>query len=410
MTAHFTRHLAILFLLCGCSPFARTQGPQKPLAAAEVLALVAGDALSENIVHDIESRGLAFTPNDAYRSELMTAGADARVLAALKTAKVSESSAGTGDKQSAELLQHLATAGNLIRSKQYDQAAQELDAALQSTADPAPFFVMGELLCRQDQWREAVSLFGDVLDTDANFPEAHTKLAYSLHRIGRPEDALHEVKIALADNPADAEAHRVKGIALDDQQKYEAGMAEYREALRIKPDYGVVHYDMGVSFNERQDRHNAIAEYRKSIALDPQFCCAYYNLANSLSDNGDIDGAILAYREAKRVDPTRIDVRQNLAADLSKRDRSAALQEFRELIAMSPDFAYAHTGLGVTLLPRALLGSVWERGRVRIHPLADSEMWVDTVFIRHREAYASSALGAFLGIARPVLAGAVAAE
>jgi DNA-binding transcriptional LysR family regulator len=67
-------------------------------------------------------------------------------------------------------------------------------------------------------------------------------------------------------------------------------------------------------------------------------------------------------------------------------------------------------GLGVTLLPRALLGSVWERGRVRIHPLADGEMWVDTVFIRHREAYASSALGAFLDIARPALAAAAAAE
>jgi tetratricopeptide (TPR) repeat protein len=350
MPAHFTRHLAILFLLCGCSPFARTQGPKKPLAAAELLALVAGDALSENVAHDIGSRGLAFTPSDAYRSELMTAGADARVLAALKTAKVSESSAGTGDKQGAELLQHLATAGKLIRAKRYDQAAQELDAALQSTADPAPSFVMGELLCRQDQWRKAVSVYSDVLDTDANFPEAHTKLAYSLHRIGRPEDALQEVKIALDDNPADAEAHRVKGIALDDEQKYEAGMAEYREALRIKPDYGVVHYDMGVSFGETQDRQNAIAEYRKSIALDPQFCCAHYNLAHILSDGGDIDGAILEYREAKRVDPTRIDVRQNLAVDLSKRNRPAALQEFRELIAMSPDFAYAHTGLGTTLL------------------------------------------------------------
>jgi DNA-binding transcriptional LysR family regulator len=67
-------------------------------------------------------------------------------------------------------------------------------------------------------------------------------------------------------------------------------------------------------------------------------------------------------------------------------------------------------GLGVTLLPRALLGSVWQHGRVRIHPLPDDEGWVDTVFIRHREAYASSALRAFLDIARPTLAGAIAAE
>jgi tetratricopeptide (TPR) repeat protein len=350
MPAHLPRYVAILFLLCGCSPFARTQGPKKPLAGDELLALVAGEALSENIVHDIESRGLAFIPSEAYRSEITTAGADARVLAALKTARVSESPVGAGNKQDTEMLHHLAVAGKLIRAKQYDQAAEELDAALQSTTDPAPSFVLGELVSRQDQWRKAVSVYSDVLDTDANFPEAHTKLAYSFHRVGRPEDTLQEVKIALADNPDDAEAHRVKGIALDDEHKYDAAMAEYREALRIKPDYGLVHYDMGVSFGERQDRPNAIVEYRKSIALDPQFCCAHYNLANILSDNGDIDGAILEYREAKRVNPTRLDVRQNLAVDLSRRNRPAAIQEFRELIAMSPDFAYAHTGLGSTLL------------------------------------------------------------
>ena len=67
-------------------------------------------------------------------------------------------------------------------------------------------------------------------------------------------------------------------------------------------------------------------------------------------------------------------------------------------------------GLGVTLLPRALLGSVWERGRLRVHPLPETERWADTVFIRHREAYASSALRAFLEIARPAMVKAIAAE
>ena len=65
---------------------------------------------------------------------------------------------------------------------------------------------------------------------------------------------------------------------------------------------------------------------------------------------------------------------------------------------------------GTTRVLTALLGSVWEKGRVRIHPLPESEKWVDTVFIRHREAYATSSLRAFLDIARPAIARAVAAE
>ena len=45
------------------------------------MALVAGNALSENIVREIGSRALAFRPDDRYRSLIQTAGADAAVVA-----------------------------------------------------------------------------------------------------------------------------------------------------------------------------------------------------------------------------------------------------------------------------------------------------------------------------------------
>ena len=56
------------------------------------------------------------------------------------------------------------------------------------------------------------------------------------------------------------------------------------------------------------------------------------------------------------------------------------------------------------MLPEGLIGPVWRQGRVRVHRLPDGEGSVETVFIRHRDAYVSSALSAFLAIARPVLA------
>ena len=73
-------------------------------------------------------------------------------------------------------------------------------------------------------------------------------------------------------------------------------------------------------------------------------------------------------------------------------------------------FSCVSAGLGVTLLPKALLGSVWDHRRVGMHTLPNAEKWVDTVFIRHREAYASSALRAFLDLAKPATARAAAAE
>ncbi len=53
-------------------------------------------------------------------------------------------------------------------------------------------------------------------------------------------------------------------------------------------------------------------------------------------------------------------------------------------------------GLGVTMLPRALLGPVWRQGRVAVHALPPPDGRVETQFVRRRDAHVSSALAAFL--------------
>lgn len=67
-------------------------------------------------------------------------------------------------------------------------------------------------------------------------------------------------------------------------------------------------------------------------------------------------------------------------------------------------------GLGVTLLPKAVAGPAWRDGRVAVHELPAAEARVETVFIRRRDAFVSSALAAFVRGARPAPACAAAAE
>ncbi len=55
-------------------------------------------------------------------------------------------------------------------------------------------------------------------------------------------------------------------------------------------------------------------------------------------------------------------------------------------------------GLGVTMLPRALLGPVWRHGRVGVHRLPARHSRVETVFVRRRDAYVSTAQSLFLSL------------
>jgi tetratricopeptide (TPR) repeat protein len=177
-------------VILGCA-----KNSNKLLADRELLAIVAGNALNENIVNEIDSRGLAFHPLDVYRGQLTTAGADARVLTALNKAKVIVITGNAEKHSSSAFLDHLAAAGNLIRAKQYQQASQELDSAQKSGGGPEASFVMGELFREQEEWAKAASAYEEVLQENPNFTEAHTKLSYLIYRLGDPEEALRQPKL-----------------------------------------------------------------------------------------------------------------------------------------------------------------------------------------------------------------------
>jgi tetratricopeptide (TPR) repeat protein len=219
--------------------------PPKSLSKSEVLALVAGNALPENIIHVLGERGLNFHPDESYRSQLKAAGADAKTLAALDSGTVlaPESSAGTSDQ---DRLQHISNAAAWMKDKRYTDAAQELQAYHNASFGGAETgFVMGELLRREQRPWEAVAVYEEVLRENADFPEAHAKLSYVLYQAGDYEESLREADAALAQNPQNPEGHKNAGLALESMRKFDAGEAEYRNALRLKPDYELVLYDLG---------------------------------------------------------------------------------------------------------------------------------------------------------------------
>lgn len=86
--------------------------------------------------------------------------------------------------------------------------------------------------------------------------------------------------------------------------------------------------------------------------------------------------------------------RQRLEDLLARRGVTGARQlQFGTLEAI---FGCVAAGLGVTLLPRRLIGSVWQESRVAVHTLSPQEAEVETLLIRRKDAFLTSALRAFL--------------
>jgi DNA-binding transcriptional LysR family regulator len=91
--------------------------------------------------------------------------------------------------------------------------------------------------------------------------------------------------------------------------------------------------------------------------------------------------------------------RQRLEDLLARRGiQTAQPLEFGSLEAILGCVA---AGVGITLLPRSVVMPWWREGRVAAHELPAEQARVDTVFVRRKETHLTSALAAFLDIARP---------
>ena len=91
--------------------------------------------------------------------------------------------------------------------------------------------------------------------------------------------------------------------------------------------------------------------------------------------------------------------RQRLEAILAARGVvGVRLLEFGTLDAILGCVA---AGLGVTLLPRSVVEPARRDGRVAVHDLPAAEARAETVFVRRRDGFVSSALAAFLALCPP---------
>lgn len=115
--------------------------------------------------------------------------------------------------------------------------------------------------------------------------------------------------------------------------------------------------------------------------------------------------SIQAARELAALGELRIIVfqagcsyRQRLEAMLA--DMGIVTARPLEFGSLDAIIACVSAGVGVSLLPRGVVAQAGQAGRVAIHPLTPDIALAETLLVRRHDAYVSSALTAFLGMAR----------
>ena len=198
-------------------------------------------------------------------------------------------------------------------------------------------FAQGGAALQAGRWREAESLFGQVVRAEPVHADAHNWLGVAAGQQGKNRDALEHFARAVALHPASADFVNNLGLAQLNAGDVDAAKRSFETALRLNPQFPIAHYNLGLAFQKKLEFDAAAASFRRAIALAPNFVNAHLNLGNALQDGGKSEEAIAQFRKLAALAPNSRESHFNLARALKTAKQYAeAAREARNVIALDP--------------------------------------------------------------------------
>jgi TolB-like protein/DNA-binding winged helix-turn-helix (wHTH) protein/Tfp pilus assembly protein PilF len=171
----------------------------------------------------------------------------------------------------------------------------------------------------KDGFQQAADYFQQAIANDPNYARAYAGLADTFALMSSWSYVPQTEAIPKA------RAAALRALQLDD------GLAEAHTSLAL------------IAENYDYDWQTAENEYRRAIQLDPQYATAHQWYAECLSFQGRFPEALEESERARQLDPLSLIIATDHAAILYfARQYDRAIEQFRAVLAMEPNFARAH--------------------------------------------------------------------
>lgn len=170
-------------------------------------------------------------------------------------------------------------------------------------------------------------------------------------RLGRYNEALEDLRGAIALKPGNAEYQANFGYVLWKLGRAEEAVSAERAALKIDSKNTTAHYQLGrflLRLGDRKDLAEAISELRRAQELDPRQYEVRFELIAAYRELGDLAQAAAqldVLQDSRPTDPRVFYVTGLLDAD--RNDLNSAVRNFNEAIKRDPTLYGAWQDLGL---------------------------------------------------------------
>jgi tetratricopeptide (TPR) repeat protein len=229
---------------------------------------------------------------------------------------------------------------------------------LQSAVGRDPAFALGHAALGAAYWHlyqntfealwaeRAQAAIERAADLDPEDPQVRLSLATVYRGTGRLDEALAQLRAAVAERPESDDAWRELGAALYQQGQHSEAAAAYERAVAIRPAYWQNHYRLGTYHLRRGELEAAIAAYEHALALQPDNPDILSNLGVAWGSAGDSARALQSFERAVQLAPdaTLYSNIGRIHYDAGRFEAAAAAIE--QAIAMTPLNPLYHRNLG----------------------------------------------------------------
>ncbi|WP_420129024.1 tetratricopeptide repeat protein [Longimicrobium sp.] len=212
----------------------------------------------------------------------------------------------------------------------------------------------GWLLAQQGRAELAEQEYRLALAEDPYDADAHALLALVLaEHESRRAEALEEARAAVGLAPDDPFPHYAEAHVHIEAERWDDAQRAAEQAIRIDPDDPGHYVVLSAAFLGRRRWREALDAADDALALDPTHTGAANLRATALVHLGRKDEAGAALQGALARDPENSHTHANQGwALLHRGDRAAALGHFREALRLDPESEWAREGLVEALKAR----------------------------------------------------------
>jgi len=120
-------------------------------------------------------------------------------------------------------------------------------------------------------WEGADKEYRRAIELNPGYATAHQWFAEYLSEIGRPDEAIAEIKRAHESDPLSPVISAVVGNVFIDARRYDEAIAQCRRTLELNPEFWVAHLCLGMAYGQENLYQQAISEYEKITGISIAF-------------------------------------------------------------------------------------------------------------------------------------------